>query len=221
MRYGLALLSCTLVLTAMAFSAALCSAQEADEEGWIALFNGNDMTGWKLRDEGGANAWQVEDGVLFQDQGSTDIYTEQTMGDHELHVEFLVPPGSNSGVYIQGRYEIQICDSAAGGDLNAGMCGAIYSKLVPSENAAKPANEWQTFDVTFRQSRLDEDGNVVEHARITLVHNGITVIDDKEIDGITGGSMDNQEGTPGPLMLQGNHGPIKYRNIKYRPLETE
>lgn len=208
------------VVLAVAAACLPAAAQQTDEEGWIPLFNGKDMTGWVLHDPN-HSAWQVADGVMFQDRASCDINSETTMGDHELHIEFLVPPGSNSGVYIQGRYEIQVCDSAGATDLSDGMCGAIYGKIAPSRNAAKPAGEWQTFDVTFHQAQLDDDGNLVAKARITVIHNGITIVDDQEIDGVTGAAMDDNEGQPGPLKLQGDHGPIKYRNIKYRPLEGE
>lgn len=196
---------------------ALVCAQQAGDEGWIVLFNGKDKTGWKMRDPKAKDNWTVVDGVLDNTAAGSDIVSETTMTDFELHIEFNVDKGHNSGVYLQGRYEIQI-DDAFGANPGNGRCGAIYSKIAPSENASKPAGEWQTFDVVFHQAKLDAEGKKVQNARVTLLHNDKKVIDDAEINGVTGGALDNKEGTPGPLMLQGDHGPIKYRNIKYKPL---
>jgi len=189
---------------------------DADTKGWISLFDGKTLAGWKLRHEGGKNAWSAENGVLKNAEAGTDFVTERKFGDFDLHIEFAVPKGSNSGVYLQGRYEIQIADTYRQPPSHGG-CGAVYSKILPTENVAKPADDWQAFDISFRQARRGPDGKVTEKALVTLVWNGIRVIDRKEIDGITGGALDDAEGTPGPLMLQGDHGPILYRNIRIRP----
>jgi len=187
----------------------------------IRLFNGKNLKGWKLRNPEGRQSWNVVDGVLnnetSHEKPGTDLVTVKKFGDCFLHIEFNVPKGGNSGVYLQGWYEIQVADSFGRG-LSRGMCGAIYGKAVPSVNACKPAGEWQAFDITFRQARLNKAGDVVKKARITVVQNGKKIIDDKEMDGKTGGALPGKEGTPGPLLLQGNHSSIQYRNIIIRPL---
>lgn len=187
----------------------------------IRLFNGKNLTGWKLRNPEGRQSWSVVDGVLDNEtthgKGGTDLVTVKKFGDCFLHIEFNVPKGGNSGVYLQGWYEVQVADSFGRG-LSGGMCGAIYGKAVPSLNACKPAGEWQSFGITFRQARLNKAGEVTEKARITVVQNGKKIIDDKEMDGKTGGALPGKEGTRGPLMLQGNHSSIQYRNIVIRPL---
>jgi hypothetical protein len=207
------------VMALIPCASAPCMAQQADEEGWVSLMPAQDLDGWKLRHEGGPNGWSFADGILSNTTPSTDIVTEIPFTDNELHVEFRVPPGGNSGVYLQGRYEVQVMDSA-GQDLSNTMCGAIYGKIAPTENASKPAGEWQTFDITFIAGRTDRDGNVAQNARITVVQNGTKIIDDAELDGVTGGALDDQIGKPGPLMLQGDHTAIEYRNIRYRPLRV-
>lgn len=199
-----------------------CSGQGSyapDSEGWMPLFNGSDLTGWHLRWEGGPNGWSAEDGVLVNRAPSTDLVSDVPLWDHELHIEFRTPPGGNSGVYIHGRYEIQIADSP-GAEPNWGTCGSVYGKLVASTNACLPAGEWQTYDVTFRGPRFDRDGNLVQPQHIRLVFNGTEVLND-EFEGITGGAVDDRVGEPGRLMLQGDHGPIEYRNIRYRPVRFD
>jgi len=186
--------------------------------GWIELFNGRDTTGWMLRHAGGRNGWKAEDGILINTPPSTDIVTGKKFMDFELHIEFLVPQGSNSGVYLQGRYEIQV-DDCYHQPLRSTMCGAIYNKVAPKENVAKPAGDWQAFDIVFHAAKRDKQGKIIQKARATVIFNGIKVIDDAEIDGLTGGALDDREGTPGPLMLQGDHGPVQYRNILIRPLK--
>jgi len=187
-----------------------------EAEGWISLFNEQDLTGWHKRHPGAPNHWRAEDGLLRNvEGGGSDIYTEWTFTDFDLHVEFRVPPGSNSGVYLQGIYEIQV-DDCFGQALRNTMCGAIYGQITPSQNAAKPAGEWQSFDVNFRAATLDDDGQIVP-ARVTVVFNGVKIIEDAEIHGITGAAMSDRILEPGPLMFQGDHGPVDYRNVKVRP----
>ena len=184
---------------------------------WVSLFDGKSMEGWRLRHKGGPNGWKVQEGLLINQPPSTDIVTEATFGDFQLHVEFNLPRGSNSGVYLQGRYEIQV-DDAYGRPPGRHMCGAIYGLLTPRFNAAKPAGEWQTFDVKFVQARRDAQGNLTRKARVSVIHNGVSIITNAELPGVTGGALDRNEGTPGPLMLQGDHGPVQYRNLFLRPL---
>lgn len=167
----------------------------------IKLFNGKDLKGWKSM---GPNQWIVENGVLRSLKSGSNLISEQTFTDFKLHVEFRYEKGSNSGVYLRGRYEVQIEDDK-GKEPWKGYLGAVYGFLTPSVMAAKDAGEWQTYDITL-VGRM-----------ITVVANGITIINNQEIPGITGGAIDNKENEPGPIMFQGDHGPIDFRNIVITP----
>lgn len=173
----------------------------------IKLFNGKNLDDWKTIDPPGETAdnhWKVVDGVLTNIQGGKNIVSEKSFKDFKLHVEFRVPPHGNSGVYLRGRYEIQVQDDA-GKQTDVHNCGALYSRIAPSENAAKPAGEWQSFDITLVGQYL------------TVVHNGKTTIDNKELEGITGGALDSNEFQGGPIYFQGDHGKIEYRNVTLTP----
>jgi hypothetical protein len=173
--------------------------------------------------------WSVAKGELVCDKphGGNDILTDRKFTDFELHIEFQAT--SNSGVYLQGRYEIQVENSFGAKPklvekdgkkvemLDTHQCGAIYGRIAPSKNMAKKPMEWQSFDVVFHGAR-GAAGKVTKKARVTLVWNGEKVIDDAEIDGVTGAALDNKVTEPGPLLLQGDHGKVAYRNIKIRPL---
>ena len=170
----------------------------------IELFNGKDLEGWKPLGDANNYKWKVVDGLMHCDGQSANIVSERTFRDFKLHVEFRVPQHSNSGVYLRGRYEIQVADSAGEKPEEHG-CGALYSRIAPSENAGKPAGEWQTYDITLIGQYL------------TVVWNGKTVIDNKEVEGITGGAMDSKETEPGPIYLQGDHAAVDYRKITVTP----
>jgi hypothetical protein len=170
----------------------------------MAIFNGKNLEGWEAigrgdRDEK-ENQWVVENGVMKSPKSGTNIRTTKTFGDFKLHVEFRVPAGSNSGVYLRGRYEAQITDGF-GIEPAVGELGGIYGFLKPLEMTAKKPSEWQSFDITLV-------GRIV-----TLLLNGKTIIYKDEIPGITGGAIDSNESEPGPIMFQGDHGPIEFRNI--------
>jgi hypothetical protein len=169
--------------------------------------------------------WKVpENGLLSCGNGphGSDLFTEQKFTDFELHVEFLGT--GNSGVYLQGRHEIQIDNSfkakpkieeVDGKKIEVHdktICGALYGQIAPSKNMAKPPTEWQTFDITFHGAR-GEKGKVTKKARVTVIWNGEKVIDDAEIP--NGTALD-----PGPILLQGDHGKVTFRNIKIKPLAT-
>ena len=163
------------------------------------MFNGRDLTGWHVT--GGENQWKAVNGVLTNTQRGGNLVTDQAYGDFKLHVEFRYPKDGNSGVYLRGRYEAQIEDSVASRVEATGGLGAIYGFLIPNQNAAKAAGEWQTYDITL-VGRL-----------VTVVLNGKEVICRTNIPGPTGGALDSDEGKPGPIMLQGDHGPVEYRNL--------
>lgn len=171
----------------------------------FALFDGRGLSGWRARDGAAADCWHVETGVLAATPPCVDLVTEREFDDFALHAEFQYPPGSNSGIYLRGRYEVQIQDDW-GKALDSLRMGAIYGFLAPSADAARAAGEWQALDVTLRGRR------------VSVVLNGITIVDDREIPGITGGALDSREGAPGPIMLQGDHGAIRFRNLTLTPL---
>jgi hypothetical protein len=176
-----------------------------------------------------ASGWTVEDGVLISSKPhhGNDLLTERKFTDFELHVEFKAT--DNSGVYLQGRYEIQIINSFGVKPkviekdgkqietLDSHQCGAIYGRIAPSKNMAKKPDEWQSYDVVFRGAR-GEKGKVTEKARVTLIWNGEKVIDNGEIEGPTGAALDDKVTEPGPILLQGDHGKVSFRNIKIKPL---
>ena len=181
------------------------SLRRAAEPRWgepVPLFTGTDLSGWRV--VAGENQWRAENGVLRNTKSGGNLVTERTFGDFKLHLELRYPRGSNSGVYLRGRYEVQVVDSATMEPAND-LLGAIYGFLPPSEMAGRPAGEWQSFDITL-VGRM-----------VTVAVNGTTVICEREIPGITGGALDSDESAPGPLMLQGDHGPVEYRNITLIP----
>ncbi|MCA9265607.1 MAG: DUF1080 domain-containing protein, partial [Planctomycetales bacterium] len=176
-------------------------------ESWgspIALFNGKDLDGWKARNVAIPHGWQVRDGILTNANPGNDLVTSESFEDFRLHVEFRYPEGSNSGIYLRGRYEVQIEDNY-GKKADSHHIGGVYGFLNPSSNAAKPAGQWQEVDITL----------VGRH--VTVVLNGERVIDRQEIPGITGGALDSNESSPGPIMLQGDHGPVEYRVVTLTP----
>jgi hypothetical protein len=167
----------------------------------IKLFNGKDMTGWHTT---GENQWIVENGVLRSPRSGSNLVSDQKFDDFKLHIEFRYPAGSNSGVYLRGRYEVQIMDSK-GKEPLSDYLGGVYGFIAPREMVAKGPGEWQSYDIRLV-------GRIV-----TVVANGKLIINDREIPGITGGALDSKEGEPGPLQIQGDHGPVELRNIVITP----
>ena len=170
----------------------------------IQLFNGKDLAGWRLRDNSRGNCWSVASAGLTNSVPCVDIITEQKFTDFKLHLEFNIVEKSNSGVYLRGRYEVQIQDDA-GKATDSLRMGGLYGFLRPAVNASGKPGEWQSYDITL------------VGRRVTVVLNGKTIIDNAEIPGITGGALDSDEGDAGPLMLQGDHGKIAFRNILITP----
>ena len=168
----------------------------------IKIFNGLNLDGWHASKK--KNQWVAENGIMKSPQSGANIITDQKFNDFSLHIEFRYPEGSNSGVYLRGRYEIQVEDNRGQEPLST-FFGGIYGFITPNEMAAKAPGEWQTYDVTL------------VGRRVTVVANGKKIITDQIIPGITGGALDSKEGEPGPIMLQGDHGPIEYRNIIITP----
>jgi hypothetical protein len=168
----------------------------------IHLLHSSDLGGWHA--SGPTNQWTVTNGVLSSPRSGSNLVTDRKFGDFKLHVEFRYPKESNSGVYLRGRHEVQIQDDYGNPPWNDRFSG-IYGFIAPSVIAAKPAGQWQSYDITL-VGRM-----------VTVVANGQQVICNQEIPGITGGALDSNEGDPGPIFLQGDHGPVEYRNIVITP----
>lgn len=193
--------------TPQSTSARLSDAEAKD--GFRLLFNGTDLSGWKLRNASGLATWSAQNGMLVNEipdkQHGTDLLTEETFRDFVVRYEYLVPKDSNSGFYLRGRYEIQILGDY--GTLAAeGGNGGLYSVKAPTVNASRPAGVWQQAEATIR-------GN-----RITVTLNGVKIHDGVEVTRATGGQLDNDLDKPGPILLQGDHGAVAFRNIRIKPL---
>ena len=181
----------------------------------IKLFNGKDLTGWKLMNaENKVNGFKVENGKLVNDpvqpENGEHVYygnlrTEQEFEDFNLKLEVNVPEGNNSGIYLRGLYEIQVVDSY-GKEVDSHHMGGLYSRVTPLEAAEKPAGEWQTFDITLADRH------------VTVILNGKKIIDNQPAWGPTGGAISSDVLSPGPIYLQGDHGNVAYRNIVLTPI---
>lgn len=168
----------------------------------ISLFNGKDTQGWTFTDPQNAGNWTVKDAVLTTSRSGSEIVTERKFNDFKLHVEFNCTAKCNSGVYLRGRYEVQVADPGTISDANRRM-GAIYGYIAPSPAISFHPGEWETYDITL------------VGRTVTVKYNGQTVIDKQEIPGVTGGALDSDEGEPGPIYLQGseNAAPTSFRNL--------
>lgn len=171
----------------------------------IQLFNGKDLTGWRMDKSDPTKAWTVVNGTLVSPGHGPELINDQKFRDFKLHIEFNCAPKSNSGVYLRGRYEVQIEDNSIE-EPPSHHTGGVYGFIAPSPEMARKPGEWQSFDITLI-GRM-----------ITVVQNGHTIIDNKEIPGITGGALDSHEERPGPIYLQGSEDEhVAYRNIVITP----
>ena len=194
--------------------------QAAPPANAVVLFNGKDLSNWTTRD-GGPAGWKVEDGIMQIEPRTGDVVTTERFTDCLLHLEFRCPDmpeatgqgKGNSGVYLQGRYEVQVLDSYGLNIPGMGDCGAIYNQFAPLLNACKPPMTWQTYDIVFRAARVNDGGEVEEPARLTIAQNGLVIHNNVQVQGPTGGAMDEQVGEPGPLLLQDHGNLVAYRNI--------
>jgi len=190
----------------------------------IVLFDGKDLSKWKTR-SGGGPKWKIlGDGAAEVSGG--DIMTKDEFGDCQLHVEWASPSvvkgdsqgRGNSGVYLQGRYEIQVLDSYNNKTYPDGQAGALYGHAAPLVNASRKPGEWQTYDIIFHAPRLDADSKVVPGS-FTVLHNGVLVQDHTPVKGDATTAAAFKGITPkGPLVLQDHGNPVRYRNIWLRPL---
>ena len=175
----------------------------------VELFNGRDLTGWRLIEPKADNGWNVADGVLMnrvqQGKHHGNLRTEAEFEDFQLTLEVRTQERSNSGIYLRGIYEVQIAETY-GKPVDSHNMGALYSRIAPSVAAEKPVGEWQTLAITLVQRHL------------TVVLNGKTIIDNQPVLGCTGGALSSDETKPGPIYLQGDHTNIDYRKIVLRPV---
>ncbi|MEJ2049890.1 MAG: DUF1080 domain-containing protein [Calditrichota bacterium] len=165
---------------------------------------GENFSGWRARYRDRKNGWAVNDGVLVNTPPSVDIVSRRTFNDFKLHAEFKFPKGSNSGIYLRGRYEMQVQDDY-GNEPESHECGGIYGFIAPRVIAVNPPGEWNSVDITLIGRR------------VTIEMNGKSLMENAEIPGITGGALNSREGEPGPIMLQGDHGTVQYRNVVVTP----
>ncbi|MGA3073463.1 MAG: DUF1080 domain-containing protein [Bryobacteraceae bacterium] len=166
------------------------------------LFNGKDLAGWEPIGNPAASHWKVEDGLLLNTAHGANLKSTRKFEDFKVHYEVNCPDDGNSGFYLRGRYEVQIEYEPLTSNPPERRIGSIYGRIAPQPELPRAPGQWETFDVTL-VGRM-----------VTVVHNGDTVIDHKEIEGITGGALDANEGEPGPFYIQGDHtGGLKFRNI--------
>ncbi len=227
----------TFRLPLLAAAFAVFSLAHAEE---VSLFNGKDLSAWQeplgswsvvssvALDPANAKGFitSAGEGVMLNTAAGKgiDIMSKEVFGDCQIHVEFCVPKDSNSGVYVQGRYEVQILDSYGKPEVAEHDCGAIYQRWkdgkgyeghAPKLNASKAPGEWQSFDITYRAPRFDATGKKTENGRfIKVVHNGQIVQENVEVTGPTRGSRFEDEAATGPIRLQGDHGPVAFRNLR-------
>jgi len=186
-----------------------------DETMFRPLFNGKDLAGWKLRNPDGHNSWGIlPDGVLkntVEKSGAhgTDLMTEKKFWNFSVRYEFMTPDGSNSGFYLRGRHEIQILGDYKSGKPTKTCNGSLYNFKAPDSFVTKPAGEWQTAEATIIGDR------------ITVRLNGVKIHDNVVCDEPTGGEIDRKVKEPGPILLQGDHGIVSFRNIRIKELPKE
>ncbi len=166
------------------------------------IFNGKDLTGWEPTDPAAANHYVAKNGELLNESKGANLKTTRKFDDFKLHIEYNCPDEGNSGIYLRGRYEVQVEYEKVDANDKFHSIGAVYSMLAPAVELPRKPNTWETFDITLVGRWL------------TVVRNGVKTIDNQEIAGITGGALDSNEGEPGPFYIQGDHtGGMKYRNI--------
>jgi len=214
--------------------------------GSVVLFNGHDLSGWRTP----TGTWQIVRDVKLDSANdkhfsvvpgagvminsatnhTVNLISGAGFGDCEVHAEFCMPKNSNSGIYLMGRYEVQVFDSWGVAESKASDCGGIYASCsdpkpdyqgrAPSVNASRAPGEWQTFDITFRAPRFDATGKKIGNAKfLTVIHNGKVIQESVEVPRPTCAAHWLDEQPKGPLMIQGDHGPVAYRKIFVRPVE--
>lgn len=205
-------------------------------------FNGTNLDGWKVKGDPANSGLTVGTAALDADDPTKltvtpaeegkgdlvnakahalDFYTEGKWGDAVYAVEFMVPKGSNSGIYIMGEYEVQILDSFGREKVGPGDVGGLYGAQAPAKNASKAPGEWQKMVIFFEAPKFDGDKKISNAKFVKVLLNGETIHENVELPGVTPGGVDGKEKPAGPLMFQGNHGEVAYRNIRIGVVEEE
>ncbi len=200
-----------LTLATIVATASLALAAADDEKDFTPLFNGKDLTGWKLRNPNGNHSWSVLPGGILKntvEKGThgTDLVTDRKFWNFTVRYEYMTPENSNSGFYLRGRHEIQILGDYKSGEATLSGNGSIYNFKAPDKFITKPSGEWQTAEATII-------GN-----RITVIMNGVKIHDNVECNKATGSEIDNKVTEPGPIFLQGDHGTVSFRNLRIKEL---
>jgi len=197
----------------------------------IVLFDGRDLSGW-TNEKGQPSKWIVRDEYMEAVRGAGYVRTRQEFGCCQLHIEFATPSivtgtgqgRGNSGVFLQGQYEVQVLDSYENKTYPDGQCGALYGRAVPLVNACCKPGQWQTYDIIYHRPFFDQAGKVAKRATFTVLHNGVLIQDHVELQGATGWIGPHAvtdyapHGDKGPLMLQDHSNPVRFRNIWLREL---
>ena len=226
-------------LTLCAALAPVCRLRAADSNVLIP-FNGTSLDGWQTHGDLAKSTWTVgvakvdpnDPGKLVVEPAAAgkgelatptghgqDLFTTQKFGDCTIELEVMVPKGSNSGIYLMGEYEIQVLDSYGKTQLGMGDMGAVYSMAVPKVNASKQPGEWQKYHIEYRAPKFDAEGKKIANGMLVkVVLNGQVLHENLELTSQTPGGVTGKEVPRGPLMFQGDHGPVAYRNIRIKPL---
>lgn len=171
----------------------------------VELFDGKTLDTWTLQIPNRPSGWSIVDGAMTNEKGANNLVSKQTFKDFRIQAEYKIEPGSNSGIYLRGRYELQVLDDYGKAPESHGHM-AIYAWVAPLVNATRPAGEWQTMEA------------VLVANKVTVTLNGQKVHDNATIQAITGGALDANETQPGPIMLQGDHGKVWYRKVTVTPI---
>lgn len=204
----------------------------------IVVFDGTNLDGLKMADGSDCKWKLVDDGeggrAIEVTAGTGNVMSVAKHGDAQIHVEFMIPTreadphageeeggqdDGNSGVYLQGRYELQVLNSYENETYPDGQCGALYGQHPPLVNASRKPGEWQTYDITFHAATFNDAGERTSPATVTVLHNGVLVQDAAAMKGVTGGNFAPESAEPGAIYLQDHSHPVRYRNIWIRPLD--
>jgi hypothetical protein len=227
-----------LLLICLGWAAAWHAAQAGDPAKTIRLFNGKDLTGWRIQGDPAKSQWKIGTAALdpadptklvvtpggneLINAGAhgVNIFTEAKSGDARIELEVMVPRHSNSGVFAMGVYEIQVLDSYGRQPPGKGDMGALYGKVAPKLNASKKPGQWQKMVIDYRAPKFDAQGKKTADARMVKVTlNGEVIHEDAQLDGITAPVLYDHESPTGPILLQGDHGQVAYRNIEITKLD--
>ena len=228
-----------LALAGLALVGAGIPAVRAVAQGDVSRpFNGRNLEGWKTKAPADRSRWVVGkattdpadptklkvetasgDGseLVNATGGGVDLYTEQKWGDALIEVELMVPKGSNSGIYVMGEYEVQVLDSFGKAQVGPGDIGGLYGAQAPRANASRAPGEWQKFVIDFQAPRFDGDRKIANAKFVKVTLNGQVIHENVEMKGPTPAGVTGKEAATGPLMFQGDHGAVAYRNIRITP----